>query len=247
MGKAKKELTNQRRAARLGTGQGIAPAGRKQGGIPPWTWIVAGSVLLAAVIVAVAVIATRSSSSAATGGQNAAVVQGRLSHSKIDFTSQGTWPPNYANLDGALTALNLSPNPTAPLAVHYHWHLDLYAGGRHIVIPRNIGLQNPPAMSSDVHTHDTSVDPHAGIIHVESPQPGFKASILDFFDVWGVYASNRCIGGYCGGVKVYVDGQISPAGLRTDPGEHAEVTVVAGSLPPGVKPAVKYTGFAPGE
>jgi hypothetical protein len=248
MGKAKKELTNQRRAARLGTGQGIAPARKQKGGVPPWAWLIGGSVLLAAVIVAVAVIATRSSSSAASGGQNAAVVQDRLSHSKVDFNTLGYWPPNYANLDGALTALGLAPNPTASgLAVHYHWHLDLYVDGRKVVIPRNIGLQNPPAMSSDIHTHDVNVDPHSGIIHVESPAPGFRATILDLFDVWGVYASNKCIGGYCGGVQVWVDGQLSPAGLQTEPGEHAAVTVAVGPLPPGVKPAVKYTGFAAGE
>ncbi len=253
MGKAKKELTNQRRAARLGTGEGIARSNqkRKGGGVPPWAWLVGGSVLLAAVIVAAAIIVTRSNSSAATGGQSASVVQGRLTHSKIDFTSQGTWPINYTNLGGALTALhlspNLDPNATAGLAVHYHWHLDLYVGGHKVVIPRNVGLQNPPAMSSDVHTHDTNVDVHSGIIHIESETPGFRATILDFFDVWGVFASNQCIGGYCGGVKVYVDGQIAPSGLQTEPGEHAAVTVVAGSLPPGVTPAKKYTGFAAGE
>jgi hypothetical protein len=248
MGKAKKELTNQRRAARLGTGQGIAPARKQKGGIPPWAWLIGGSVLLAAVIVAVAVIATRSSSSAASGGQDAAVVQDRLSHGKVDFQTLGYWPVNYTNLDGALTALGLAPNPSATgLAVHYHWHLDLFVGGRRVVVPRNIGLQNPPAMSSDIHTHDTNVDAHSGIIHVESPAPHFRATILDLFDVWGVYASNQCIGGYCGGVKVWVDGQISPAGLSTEPAEHAAVTVAAGPLPPGVKPAVKYTGFAAGE
>jgi hypothetical protein len=249
MGKAKKELTNRRRAARLGTGQGIAPAKGKRGeGMPPWAWLVGGSILLAAVIVAAAFVVTRgSSSSAASGGQAASVVQDRLSHEKIDFLSQGTWPIVYKNLDGALTALNLSPNPNAALAVHYHWHLDLYVGGHKVVIPRNVGLQNPPAMSSDVHTHDTAVDVHSGIIHIESPQPGFRATIQDFFDVWGVYASSRCIGGYCDGVTVYVDGQISPAGLQTEPGEHAAVTVVAGKLPPGVKPAKKFTGFSPGE
>ena len=70
------------------------------------------------------------------------------------------------------------------------------------MIPRNIGLQNPPAMSSAVHTHALNVDTHSGIIHVEATVPGFRATILDVFDVWGVYASNRCIGGYCGRVKV---------------------------------------------
>ena len=81
------------------------------------------------------------------------MVQDRLTHSKIDFTSEGTWQPNYTNLAGALTALGLAPDPErSSWRCHYHWHLTLYAAGKKVVIPRNIGLQNPPAMSSD--------DPH---------------------------------------------------------------------------------------
>jgi hypothetical protein len=248
MGKAKKELTNRRRAQRLGTGEGITRTSKKSGGVPPWAYMVSGSVLLAAVIVVAAILVTRNSSSAASGGQSASVVQDRLTHTKFDPTSQGTWPVNYTNLDGALTALGLVPDSTAAgLAVHYHWHLTLYAGGHQVVIPRNIGLQNPPLLSSDVHTHALNVDPHSGIIHVEATKPNFRATILDLFDVWGVYASDQCIGGYCGGVKVYVDGKLSPAGLNTKPTEHQAVTVVAGSLPPGVTPDKKFTGFAPGE
>jgi hypothetical protein len=247
MGKAKKELTNQRRAQRLGTGDGITRTSKKGGGVPAWAYVVSGSVLLAAVIVVAAIFVTRNSSSAASSGQSAAVVQDRLARSKIDFTSQGTWAINYTNLDGALTALGLVPDPAAGLAVHYHWHLTLYAGGQQVVIPRNIGLQNPPLLSSEVHTHALNVDTHAGIIHVEATNPGYRAPILDLFDVWGVYASNECIGGYCGGVKVYVDGKLSPAGIDTKPSEHQAVTVVAGSLPAGVTPDKKFTGFTPGE
>ena len=174
-------------------------------------------------------------------------MQDRLSHSKIDFVAEGTWPINNTNLDGALTTLNLSGDPTAPLTVHYHWHLTVYAGGRKIVIPRNIGLQNPPAKSSDVHTHDVSTDKASGIIHVESPRSSFRATVRDVFDVWGVYASDQCLGGYCGGVKVYVNGTVAPAGLGVKPKEHDAVTVVAGNLPPGVQPDKTFTGFAPGE
>jgi hypothetical protein len=245
MGKAKKELTNQRRAQRLGTGEGITRTSKKSGGVPAWAYLVSGSVLLAAVIIGAALIVTHNSSS--SSGQSASVVQDRLTHSKIDFTSEGTWQPNYTNLDGALTALGLVPDPAVALAVHYHWHLTLYTGGQQVVIPRNIGLQNPPLLSSDVHTHAVNVDPHSGIIHVEATKPGYRATILDFFDVWGVYATNQCIGGYCSGVKVYVDGKLSPAGLATKPTEHQAVTVVAGSLPAGVTPDKKFTGFAPGE
>src|SRR5436305_10055595 len=108
MGKAKKQLTNQRRAQRLGTGAGVARASAKSG-VPAWTWIVGGSVLLAAVIIAAAIIATRGSggSASAAGSQNAGVIQDRLTHSKIDWVSQGTWPPNYSDLSGAMSALGL--------------------------------------------------------------------------------------------------------------------------------------------
>jgi hypothetical protein len=246
MGKAKKQLTNERRARRLGTGEGIAPSKPKGGGgMPGWAFMVSGAVLLAAVIIAAAFVVTRGSSSA--GAQTSSVVQDRLTHSEIDFVAEGTWPPNYDNLDGALQKLGLSPaNEVNPL-VHYHWHITVYVGGRKIVVPRNIGLQNPPAMSSEIHTHSVAVDKHSGIIHVESPDAKFRATVLQLFDVWGVYASDQCLGGYCGGVKVYVNGKLSPQGLQTKPGEHDAVTVVAGNLPPGVKPDTKFTGFTPGE
>ena len=48
----------------------------------------------------------------------------------------------------------------------------------------------------------------------------------------------------CEGVR---ERQALPQGLQTKPGEHDAVTVVAGNLPPGVKPDTKFTGFTPGE
>ena len=60
MGKAKKQLTNERRAKRLGTGEGIAPSKKgKSGGMPGWAFMVSGAVLLAAVIIAAAFVVTR--------------------------------------------------------------------------------------------------------------------------------------------------------------------------------------------
>ena len=37
-----------------------------------------------------------------------------------------------------------------------------------------------------------------------------RDGLTGFFDVWGVYASDRCLGGYCDGVKVYVNGKLAP-------------------------------------
>ena len=62
---------------------------------------------------------------------------------------------------------------------------------------------------------------------VEAPVANFRATVLQFLDVWGVYATNQCLGGYCNGVKVYVNGKLAPAGLNTKPKEHDAVTVVA--------------------
>jgi len=249
MGKAKKQLTNQRRAQRLGTGEGIKRGSQQPNGkMPVWAWLVGGSLLLASVIVAAAFVLTRSNTSGSSaGGQSAAVVQDRLSHGKVDFVSQGAWPANYTNLTGALQTLGLDPANEVNPIVHYHWHLTVWAGGHKVTVPRNVGLQNPPAMSSDVHTHDVNTDQHDGIIHVEAPVANFRATLLQFLDVWGVYATNQCLGGYCNGVKVYVNGKLAPAGLNTKPTEHDAVTVVDGSLPPGVKPDKSFTGWAPGE
>jgi pimeloyl-ACP methyl ester carboxylesterase len=65
MGKAKKQLTNERRARRLGTGEGIAakPSKGGGGGIPGWAWLVAASVIVAAAIIGVALVARGGSSS----------------------------------------------------------------------------------------------------------------------------------------------------------------------------------------
>jgi hypothetical protein len=246
--KGQKERTNVKRNQRLGTGEGIAaPRSRSSstGGVPPWAWLVAGAIVVAAVIVAV-VLVTRSSGSA-SGGQNASCVQSRLSHDKLDALAEPTWPVNLTDLDCALTSLGLSPSAESQSATHYHAHLTLYVDGKKVLIPDNIALQNPPGMSSEIHTHDANTDPNKnGIIHVESPKPSFHGNLLQFFDVWGVYATNSCLGGYCDGVKVYVNGKPSPQGIDTVMQPHDAITVVVGNPPADFTPDKSYA-FEPGE
>ncbi len=246
MSKAQKQRTNQKRERRLGTGEGIAAARPKRQGVPMWAWLVSGAVVLAAVIVAVAVVMVARGSS--SGGQNASCVQARLSKATLDPLSSPTWPPNYSNLACALSALGLAPNPDAQsILTHYHAHLTLYVNGKRVQIPQNIALQAPPAMSSDVHTHDSAVDPGKnGIIHVEAPTANFHATLLQFFDVWGVYATNQCLGGYCDGVKLWLNGKPAPNGVNTVMNEHDAFTMVVGKEPPNFKPDTSYT-FEPGE
>ncbi|MGN6377865.1 MAG: hypothetical protein ACTHNU_02840 [Gaiellales bacterium] len=249
MSKGQKQRTNEKRDRRLGSGQGIASSSSRRpaqrGGIPLWAWLVSGSVIVAAVVVAVVLVSR--GSSAASGGQSASCVQARLSHATLDPLSQPTWPANYSNLPCALDSLGLQPSAEQAAITHYHAHLTLYVNGKKVLVPVNIGLQNPPAMSSDVHTHDQNVDPGKnGIIHVESPTRGFHATLLQFFDVWGVYATGQCLGGYCDGVKVWVNGKPAPAGVNSVMHEHDAFTMVVGKQPQGFKPDTHYT-FEPGE
>jgi hypothetical protein len=245
MSKAQKQRTNEKRERRLGTGQGIAATRPKRQGVPMWAWLVSGAVVLAAVIVAVAVVMVARGST--SGGQNASCVQARLSKATLDPLSSPTWPPNYSNLPCALDALGLQPSAEASSLTHYHAHLTLYVNGKRVQIPQNIALQAPPGMSSDVHTHDSAVDPGKnGIIHVESPTANFRATLLQFFDVWGVYATDQCLGGYCDGVKLWVNGKRAPDGVNTVMHEHDAFTMVVGKEPPNFKPDPSYT-FETGE
>lgn len=247
MSKAKKAATNAKRARRLGTGEGIAPTRRGGGGggrpLPWWVWMGAGALVVAVLAVAFVLIERGS----AAKGQNAAVVQQRLSHGRLDPLSQPTWPPNYANLSGVLTALGLTPSLEMAAVNHYHVHLTLFVNGRRVQIPELIGLDNATGVVSEIHTHLRTVDNgQHGIIHIESGVPSFRATLLQFFDIWGVYFSDRCLGGYCGGVRVWVNGRPVAQPTRLVLQSHMAITLVEGAEPPHFAPVKSWT-FPPGE
>jgi hypothetical protein len=243
MGKAKKQLTNERRARRLGTGEGIAATRPKGGGggIPAWAWLVAASVVAAAVIIGVALVARGGGSSSSGGDPNAEVVTSRLSHDPIDFVSAGTWPVNYTNLAGAMSALGLTPTQEAASVNHYHVHLQLDVDGHEVPVPAQIGLDSATGTFSEVHTHDDT-----GVIHIESGDTSFRANLADVFDMWGVYLSPKCIGGYCGGVKMWVNGKPSTSYGDLVLQSHMAITLLEGTPPKGFTPAKSYK-FPAGE
>ncbi len=242
MGKAKKQLTNERRARRLGTGEGIARVERRQGGIPGWAWRVAASVLVAAAIIGVAIVARGGGGSGGSSdGQSSAVVQDRLSHEKIDFISQGTWQPNYTNLQGAMNALGLAPTQEAASVNHYHVHIKLVIDGHDVPVPAQIGLDSSTGVFSEVHTHDDT-----GVIHIESGDTSFRANLYDVFDVWGVYLSPSCVGGYCGGLKMWVNGKPSTAFGDLVLQSHMAITLLSGAPPKNFTPPKSYN-FPAGE
>ena len=95
-------------------------------------------------------------------------------------------------------------------------------------LPAYIGIDAQGRFIAELHTHDTS-----GIIHVESPKVR-KFTLGNFFDVWGLRFSSRCLGSYCAtgkkGIWVWVNGRQ----VRTDPRKillrsHQEIVVAFGT------------------
>lgn len=92
---------------------------------------------------------------------------------------------------------------------HLHPQLALYAGGKEIAVPVNIGIHPdlPDSEVAGLHTHDEE-----GTIHVENAA---GASLGQFFEIWGVPLDRGRLGPYRGnresGVRMWVDGRPSRA------------------------------------
>ena len=146
----------------------------------------------------------------------------------------------------------LEPDVVEHFEYHVHAHLDLFVNGRRAVIPGGIGIRTEdpaipggkqggaPAFGgpaptgcgkpciSPLHTHFAD-----GVIHIEALEhtPDFF-TLGRFFREWNVRLDRSCVGKFCKGVKVYVDGE-----RRTgNPGtielvSHQEIAIVIGKPP----------------
>jgi hypothetical protein len=166
-------------------------------------------------------------------------------HLAGELTGPAPWPRNVAGLGARLKALGLPALAQEGTALHTHQHLDLYVDGRRITVPAGIGIEESQSFISPLHTHDES-----GVIHVESPDVR-TFTLGQFFAVWGLRLTPRCLGGYCAtGAKrlwVFADGRR----VSADPRllvltEHEEILLAYGTQPqlPDPVPARYY--FAPG-
>ena len=117
--------------------------------------------------------------------------------------------------------------PKFGTTVHIHEHLDLFVDGKRMGVPAGIGIDPGGRFLVPLHTHDSS-----GVIHVESPVQR-DYTLGEFFGVWGVRLTRRCLGRYCGDLSVFVDGHR----LASDPAQlqlrqHQEIAVVVGRAVP---------------
>jgi hypothetical protein len=146
------------------------------------------------------------------------------------MTGKGPWGPNNGlYLRQRLKAIGLHALPAEGVALHIHAHLDLAVNGRLYPVPALIGINVGQRFITELHTHDQS-----GIIHVESPTVR-TFTLGQFFDVWGLRLSPRCVGGYCARGKKQVWVWANAKRVRTDPRKivlrsHQEIVVAYGTL-----------------
>lgn len=65
------------------------------------------------------------------------------------------------------------------VAFHIHAHLTVYINGKHITIPKGIGIAADNSCIYWMHTHTGD-----GIIHIEAPAPASNLALDDFLTVW---------------------------------------------------------------
>jgi hypothetical protein len=214
---------------------------RRAAGLPtrsPWLYAGAGAAAVAVVAaIVIGVLVLRDDGSGSNSTRTTTTNYNALPGIR---RTKAPWPPEYEFLADRLLPLGLNTLSQEGVATHYHAHLDIYVNGKHVTVPRYIGINLGANYITELHTHDTR-----GVIHIESPKKNDSFTLGQFVAEWGVFLDGKCIGGYCDGLKWYVNGQRqtgNPQDLVLRP--HQEIAIVVGKPPKEIPKSYK---FAPGE
>jgi hypothetical protein len=166
-------------------------------------------------------------------------------HLSGELVGRAPWPRNIAGLRARLEALGLPALAQEGTVLHIHQHLDLYVNGRRVTVPAGIGIDEAQGFISPLHTHDET-----GVIHVESPDLR-TFTLGQFFGVWGLRLTPRCLGGYCAtgskALRVFADGKRYSGDPWALPlAAHEEILVAFGTRAQLPHPIPARFNFAPG-
>jgi hypothetical protein len=132
-------------------------------------------------------------------------------------TAPSTWTNGADDqLKPRLQKMGLGPLDLEGQGLHADQTLEVFVHGKRVEIPTGIGIgtqfDNQPGAAgpedfiSTLHTHDSS-----GLVHVEALDTRIYTLGL-FFDVWGVYFTNSCLGDLCNKgtdrLRVFSDGKL---------------------------------------
>lgn len=143
-------------------------------------------------------------------------------------TGSAPWEANVDTLKERLRVIGLPALREEGMALHIHQHVDIYVDGNTVAMPSDIGDNEAEGFISPIHTHDGT-----GIIHVESRKIQ-RFTLGQFFDIWGVRLTDRCLGGYCNDnekkLRVFVNGLEINDNFRTiELIEHQEIVIAYGT------------------
>jgi hypothetical protein len=145
-------------------------------------------------------------------------------------SSPPPWAAELTHLGERLDAIGFPKLPWGDmnLTLHTHQHLDIFVHGKPITVPANLGISSAPKFLSPLHTHDAT-----GVIHVESPTIE-TFTLGQFFDVWGVRFTSRCLGADCAKgkdkIQVFLNGKLFKDDPRRLPLlQHQEIVVTFGN------------------
>jgi hypothetical protein len=212
---------------------------RRAAGIPtrpPWFYAAAGAgavVVIAAIVLGVVLLRDNSG-----GSSNTTTSVASYNTLPGIRKTKAPWPPEYEFLADRLLPLGLTTLPQEAVATHYHSHLDIFVDGKHVTVPKYIGINLGANYLTELHTHDTR-----GVIHIESPKSNDHFSLGQFVAEWGVFLNSRCIGAYCDGLKWYLNGKLqtgNPQKYVLQP--HDEVAIVVGTPPAKIPSSYKFLG-----
>jgi hypothetical protein len=100
-----------------------------------------------------------------------------------------TEAPWTANADLSLERADEIGLPAEGTTLHEHANVQVFVNGAEQPVPQGIGITEDGLASLHTHTSD-------GLVHVESSQIR-DFTLGEFFDVWGVFLSETCIGAHC--------------------------------------------------
>jgi hypothetical protein len=159
------------------------------------------------------------------------------SGSSTSTAQAGDFGQHYEGLQERRLAAGIPTMSEPGSGEHFHPILAVYARGKKITIPVNIGIDPnlPPSEMVGLHTHD-----ELGTIHVENAT---DPTLGQFFEVWGVPFSRKGLGPYRADgedvVRMWVDGKPSQAfgALKLADGQQIVVSFDArNAAPPPPKP-----------
>jgi hypothetical protein len=100
-----------------------------------------------------------------------------------------TEAPWSANAELSLERADEIGLPAEGTTLHEHANVQVFVNGAQQPVPQGIGITEDGLASLHTHTSD-------GLLHVESSQIR-DFTLGEFFDVWGVFLSETCIGAHC--------------------------------------------------